>query len=203
MNQFKPSFPQRTIYVKQEKCVVKNLISNSSLADLKRDSKKRLGKNGAETGAYETTPYVILVNHGNSNFNIILHPKANLSKWACFLQHDLDLESLILSKAVITKREITLTLGHYLIADLGIFLFGNILSTKANYCYAFQPVKWTVSQIKSTIKQEDCLCSTMSWENKMLKKEKAKETLYGGHRLLHTNKEGKRYSWGMEGRTLI
>lgn len=100
-----------------------------------------------------------------------------------FLQHSSNLEILILSKAVIIKREITLTLGHYLIADLGIFLFGNILSTKANYFYAFQPVKWTVSQIKAVIKQEDCLCSTMSWENEMLKKEKAKETLYAGHRL--------------------
>lgn len=46
VNQFKPSFPQRMIYVKQEKMCGKNLISNSSLADLKRDSKKRLIKDG-------------------------------------------------------------------------------------------------------------------------------------------------------------
>lgn len=84
VNQFNPSFPQRTIYEKQEKCVVRISSQISSLADLKQDSKKRLGKDGAETWAYETIPYVILVNHGNSNFNIILHPKANSSKCAHF-----------------------------------------------------------------------------------------------------------------------
>lgn len=116
-----------------------------------------------------------------------------------FLQHSSNLEILILSKAVIIKREITLTLGHYLIADLGIFLFGNILSTKANYFYAFQPVKWTVSQTKAAIKQEGCLCSTMSWENKMLKKEKAKETLYAGHRLRTQTRKASAIHGGCRG----
>lgn len=116
-----------------------------------------------------------------------------------FLQHSSNLEILILSKAVIIKREITLTLGHYLIADLGIFLFGNILSTKANYFYAFQPVKWTVSQTKAAIKQEGCLCSTMSRENKMLKKEKAKETLYAGHRLRTQTRKASAIHGGCRG----
>jgi hypothetical protein len=73
-----------------------------------------------------------------------------------------DLEILILREAVIIRREIAPTLGHYLIAASGICLFGNILSdqSKLFLCFPACEVDYQ-SEKKATTKPKACLCSTM------------------------------------------